>query len=137
MDGAEDFVRGDGEDAFLLLLDAGLEAAAGALDTVVEDAVLRAVGEPLARNVARGEDGDARGADGGGEVHRPAVVADEEARAGEGSGGFARGEAAAEIDDGTSAGGLPVGRGEIGGIGLFGGAGEQEGAVREGTRESG
>ncbi len=137
MDGAEDFVGGDGEDAFFLLLDAGLEATAGALDTVVEDAVLRAVGEPLARNVARGEDGDARGADGGGEVHRPAVVADEEARAGEGSGGFPWGEAAAEIDDGTSAGGLPVGRGEVGGVGFFGGAGEKEGAVREGARRGG
>ena len=69
MDFGEDFVDGDGENAFLLLLDTGFEAAAGALDAVVEDAVGGAVREPLMRNVARGEDGDAGRADGGGEVH--------------------------------------------------------------------
>ena len=108
MDFGQDLVDGDGEDAFLLLLDAGFEAAAGALDAVVEDAVMRAVGKPLARDVARGEDGDAGRADGGGEVHRARVVADEEARAGEGGGGFARGEAAAEVDDGATAARDPI-----------------------------
>lgn len=136
-DGCEDFVDGDGEDAFLLLLDAGFEAAAGALDAVVEDAVVGAVGEPLARDVARGEDGDAGRADGGGEVHGAGVVADEEARAGEGGGGFAWGEAAAEVDDRGSAGALPVGGGEVAGAGFFRRAGEQEGAVGEGAGEAG
>src|SRR6185437_16342114 len=102
-DFGEDLVDGDGEDALLLLFDAGLQAATGTLDAVVEDAVGGAVGKPLAGNVARGEDGDAGCADGGGEVHRAAVMADEKTGAGEGGGGFARGEAAAEVDDGASA----------------------------------
>ena len=131
MDGGEDLIDGDGEDALLLLLDAGFEAAAGALDAVIEDAVVGSVGEPLARDVARGEDGDARCVDGGGEVHGPAVVADEEASASEGGGGLARGEAATEVDDGASAGALPVSSGEVAGFGLFGAAGEQQGATGE------
>src|ERR1700760_4706149 len=99
VDGSEDFVGGDGEDAFFLLLDAGLEAAAGELDAMVENAVRRAIGEPLARDVARGEDGDAGRADSGGEVHGSTVVADEQASTGEGGCRFARSEAAAEVDD--------------------------------------
>ena len=86
----------------------------------------------------RAADGDAgERANGGGEVHGAAVVADEEAGAGEGSGGLARSEAAAEVDDGTSAGVAPVGGGEVGGVGLFGRAGEQEGALWEGAGEAG
>ena len=81
--------------------DAGFEAAAPAVGLVVEDAMLLAVGEPDARFVARGEDGDAGGLDGGGEVHGAAVVADEDAGLGEDGGAFARGEEAAEIDDGA------------------------------------
>jgi hypothetical protein len=123
VDGAENLVNGDGEQAFFLLLDACLEAAAGALDAVVEDAVLGAVGEPLARDVSSGEDGDAGCADGGGEVHGAGVVADEEPRAGQGGGGFARREAAAEVDDETATGGLPFGGGEVAGVGFFGRAG--------------
>lgn len=96
-----------------------------------------AVGEPLARDVAGGEDGDAGCADGGGEVHGAGVVADEEAGAGEGGGGFAGREAAAEIDDRASAGDLPLGGGEVGGVGFFGRAGEQQGAVGEGAGEAG
>ncbi len=61
--------------------------------------MLLAVGKPDARLVAGGEDGDAWGLDGGGEVHGAAVVADEEAGVAEGGGALARGEEAAEIDD--------------------------------------
>lgn len=49
--------------------------AAGAIDLVVEHAVLLAVGEPDAGDVASGEDGDAGGLDRGGEVHGAAIVA--------------------------------------------------------------
>lgn len=90
-DGVHDLVDGDGEDAFLALLDAGLQAAAGAFDAVVDDAVAVAVGEPLPREVARGEDGDATGADGSGEMHGAAVMADEEASTGKGGGALSWG----------------------------------------------
>ena len=119
-----------------MLFDAGFEAAAGAFDAVVEDAVLGAVGKPLARDVARGEDGNAGRADGGGEVHGAGIVADKEARAGEGSGGFARREATTKADDRASPGGLPLRGGEVGGVGFFGGAEEQKAMVREGEGET-
>ena len=86
-----ELVDGDGGEAASALEDAGLEATAGAVGGVVEDAVAVAVGEPDAGQVAGGEDGDAGRLDGGGEVHGAAIVAEEEAGAGEDSGALARG----------------------------------------------
>ena len=88
----EDLVDSDGGEAFFLLDDAGLEAAAPAVGLVVEDAMLFAVGEPDAGLVAGGEDGDAWRLDGGGEVHGAAVMADEDAGVGEDGGALARGQ---------------------------------------------
>lgn len=85
-DDPEDFVDGDEGKALFLFDDAGLEAAACALDVVVEDAVAVAVGEPDAGDVAGGEDGDAWGGDGGGEVHGAGVEAEEELGVGEDGG---------------------------------------------------
>ena len=84
-------------------------AAAPALDLMVDDAVLVAVGEPHAGFVAGGEDGHAGGLDGGGEVHGAAVVAEEEPGVGEDGGAFARGELAAEVEDGAELGGAGMG----------------------------
>ena len=129
-DFGEDFGEGDGGEAFFFLFDTGFQTTAPAIDLVVEDAVLAAVGEPDAGLVAGGEDGDTGGLDGGGEVHGAAVVADEEAGVGEGCGAFAGGEAAAEVDDGTGEGGVaPTGGGELTGFALFGCSAEGEGVA--------
>ena len=101
----EDFGDGDRGEALFFLFDTGFQTTAPAIDLVIEDAVLAAVGKPDAGLVAGGEDGDTGGLDGGGEVHGAAVVADEEAGVGEGCGAFAGGEAAAEVDDWTGVGG--------------------------------
>ena len=57
--------------------------------------VSRGVRKPQAGWFAGGEDGDAGGLDGGGEVHGTGIVAEEEAGAFEYGGGLAGGEEAA------------------------------------------
>ena len=62
-------------EAFVFAVEAFDEAAAFAIDGGAEDLVAVAVGIPSARKIARGKDGDARGANGGGEVHGAGIVA--------------------------------------------------------------
>ena len=122
---------GDGGQAFLLFDDAGFEVAAPAVRLVVEDAVLRAVGEPDARLVARRKDSHARGLDGGSKMHGAAVVSEEEACMGEDSGALARGEAAAEVEDGARSGVLPPALGgEVAGFALVGASEQDKGVLR-------
>ena len=129
-DFGEDFGDGDGGEALFFLFDAVFQTTAPAIDLMVEDAVLAAVGKPDAGLVAGGEDGDTGGLDGGGEVHGAAVVADEDAGMGEGCGAFAGGEEAAEVDDGTGEGGVsPTGGGELAGLALFGCSAEGQGVA--------
>ena len=73
-------VDGDRGQALFLLDDAGFKLAAGAIDMVVDDAVLPPVGKPDARDIAGREDGDAGGLHGGSQVHGTAVVAEKDAR---------------------------------------------------------
>ena len=104
LDSGEDCVGWDGGEAFFLLLDAGFEIAAPAIGAVVEDFVTGAAGIPDDRAITRGEDGDAAGLDGGGEMHGAAVVAEENARARQHGGGDARRDTATEIECAT----LPI-----------------------------
>ena len=134
----EDLVDGDGEDAALALDDAGFEVAALAGDVVIEHAVGAAEREPDAGEVAGGEDGDAGGSDGGGEVHGAGVVADEEGGAGEDGGAFAGAEGAAEVEDGGDGSGLaPAGGGIVAGLAFFGRSAEGEGVAGVELREAG
>ena len=120
-------IDGDGGEAFFLFDDAGLEAAAPTVGLVVEDAMLFAVREPDSGLVARGEDGDAGGLDGGGEVHGAAVVTDEEMGVADGGGAFTRGEEATEIDDRRRGVFAPAIGGELAGFRFFGDSAKGEG----------
>jgi len=123
----EDLIDGDGGEAFFLLNDAGFQLASGAVHVVIKDAMLLAVGEPDAGDVASGEDGHAGGFDGSGEVHGAAVVADEDTRPGEDGGTLAGCELATEIDDGAAGILPPTGSGEVAGLTLFGSSAEGKG----------
>ena len=127
----DDLIDRDRGQAFFAFDDAGLEAAAPAIGLVVEDAMLLAVGKPDAWLVAGGEDGDAGRLDGCGEVHRAAVVADEDAGLGEDGGALAGREQAAEIDDGAAGVLPPAIGGELAGLAFFGGSAEGQGVVRD------
>ncbi len=92
---SQHLIDGDGGKTFLLLDDAGLEIAAPAIDLVIKDTMLFAVGEPDTGFVAGREDGDARGLNGCGKVHGSAVVAEEDTGVGKNSGALAWAEVAA------------------------------------------
>src|SRR5882757_5085787 len=84
-----DLIDCNGGEASFAFDDAGLQAAAPAIGLMVEDAMLFAVGEPDAWLVAGGEDGDAGGLHGCGEMHGAAVVTDEDWGLGEDGGALA------------------------------------------------
>ena len=86
--------------------------------------MLFAVGEPDARLVSGGEDGDAGGLHRCGEVHGAAVVTDKDRGLGEDGGALARRQQATEIDNGTRGVLPPAIRGELAGLALFRGSAE-------------
>ena len=123
-DFVDDFVDCNRGQALFAFDDAGFEAAPPAVGLVVEDSMLFAVGEPDARLVAGGKDGDARRLNGCGEVHGSAVVTDEYWSLREDSGALSRCQQAAKIDDGAAGSFAPSVRGELAGFALFRGSAE-------------
>lgn len=61
MDSCQNFLGRDGSEAFFLLLNAGLQFAAPAVDLMVNNFMVLSPGKPDARPVARGKNRYARG----------------------------------------------------------------------------
>jgi len=112
----DDLIDCNRGEASLAFDDAGFQAATPALGLVVEDAMLFAVGEPDARFVPGGKDGDTRGLHCCGKVHGAAVVSDKDRGLGEDGGALTRCQQATEIDDGTAGVLPPAIRGELAGF---------------------
>src|SRR6202021_2792927 len=97
----DDLIDCNRREALFAFNDAVFEAATPAVGLVVENAMLLAEGKPDARLVAGGEDGDAWGLDGCGEVHWAAVVADKYRGPGEDGGALAWGWQPAGVANGV------------------------------------
>ena len=111
--GLEDLSGGDAGEAFVFALDAFDEAAAFAVDGGAQHAMPGAVGMPAAGPVAGGKDGDASGADRGGEVHGAGVVAEVEPAMLESHGGRPEREPAGGIEAAAPGGQEALGVGGI------------------------